>query len=525
MAEAASATVEYLTGNLAFLAGGLAVDDLTGAFVKSVTTSGLATVQLANGTETTVQLDYLDQDAVDGRVALGLEQHAQAHTQPALAQSTYAIYQFNAGLTIEDQNSSVWNALTVDTTAANVTRVNADGVITVGSDRAFFTLAAGTYQIVATIAVDGNFANNNVTNAGVRVTSSDGMTIFDEVPIADYVRGNNLLESESYTAILTINLASDTDIRIRSKVADSQGTANTDLITAAGGRLIITRFGAAAIGGQSSPASASAQGRGVQGLTVFQWSTTVPTLTTAIYSDSLGWGGLGDWQVAIGADPGGGAVLYRAALNASYATDTATWSVSTPVIDQVTEGFNIRYSANGEGEGTDVYDQFTHRFTSIREPGGTWGPWLRIGNERAATLLTTITNSFNTNMTRAVDIDLARFAFLVFRVANADNNGTFHRLQEARIDTDLIGPLQASNGDGENWLNRLELSFTPSGATIIRGYDDLQFTLHGIYGFHIEVHLRRGAAAPELTRTISSLAFNARNGGHSQNVRLEILGE
>ena len=56
MAETASATVEYLTGNLAFLAGGLSVEDLVGAFVKSIDDDGSAVMQRADGTEITVSL-------------------------------------------------------------------------------------------------------------------------------------------------------------------------------------------------------------------------------------------------------------------------------------------------------------------------------------------------------------------------------------------------------------------------------------------------------------------------------------
>ena len=72
MAETASVTVEYLTGNLAFLAGGLSVEDLVGAFVKSVNTTGALVVQLSDGSETTVQLAFLTQDEVDARVQAGV---------------------------------------------------------------------------------------------------------------------------------------------------------------------------------------------------------------------------------------------------------------------------------------------------------------------------------------------------------------------------------------------------------------------------------------------------------------------
>ena len=56
MATPSSANALVLPGNLRFSAGGLPVTDLTGAIVKSITTGGLATVQLADGTEGTVQL-------------------------------------------------------------------------------------------------------------------------------------------------------------------------------------------------------------------------------------------------------------------------------------------------------------------------------------------------------------------------------------------------------------------------------------------------------------------------------------
>ena len=56
MAIAASTNVMHLSGNLVFLAGGVSVDSLTGAFVKSITNAGTVTVQRGDGTEATVQL-------------------------------------------------------------------------------------------------------------------------------------------------------------------------------------------------------------------------------------------------------------------------------------------------------------------------------------------------------------------------------------------------------------------------------------------------------------------------------------
>ena len=56
MAVSAGATSLYLTGDIQFLAGGLSVDALIGAFVKSIDTSGSAVVQMADGTEATVQV-------------------------------------------------------------------------------------------------------------------------------------------------------------------------------------------------------------------------------------------------------------------------------------------------------------------------------------------------------------------------------------------------------------------------------------------------------------------------------------
>ena len=56
MAEAASTNVMHLSGNLVFLAGGVSVESLYGAFVKSITNAGSVTVQRADGSEATVQL-------------------------------------------------------------------------------------------------------------------------------------------------------------------------------------------------------------------------------------------------------------------------------------------------------------------------------------------------------------------------------------------------------------------------------------------------------------------------------------
>ena len=56
MAVTAGTTVMYLTGDIAFLAGGMPTTALIGAFVKSIDTSGSAVVQMADGTEATVQL-------------------------------------------------------------------------------------------------------------------------------------------------------------------------------------------------------------------------------------------------------------------------------------------------------------------------------------------------------------------------------------------------------------------------------------------------------------------------------------
>ena len=56
MATPSNVTAAVIPGNLEFSDGGMAVDWLTGAFVKSITSAGLATVQLADGSEMTVQL-------------------------------------------------------------------------------------------------------------------------------------------------------------------------------------------------------------------------------------------------------------------------------------------------------------------------------------------------------------------------------------------------------------------------------------------------------------------------------------
>ena len=56
MAVPSQATALHLSGNLGFFAGGVAVEFLTGAFVKSISDSGLVTVQNANGVEETGQL-------------------------------------------------------------------------------------------------------------------------------------------------------------------------------------------------------------------------------------------------------------------------------------------------------------------------------------------------------------------------------------------------------------------------------------------------------------------------------------
>ena len=52
MAEPAGGTPALiLTGDMVFVAGGLPVDDLTGAFIKSISTAGVATVQMPDGSE------------------------------------------------------------------------------------------------------------------------------------------------------------------------------------------------------------------------------------------------------------------------------------------------------------------------------------------------------------------------------------------------------------------------------------------------------------------------------------------
>ena len=64
MAVPSTSAALHLSGNLAFFAGGLSVDFLTGVFLKSVTEAGLVTVQDANGVEQTVQLDLVAGTAV-----------------------------------------------------------------------------------------------------------------------------------------------------------------------------------------------------------------------------------------------------------------------------------------------------------------------------------------------------------------------------------------------------------------------------------------------------------------------------
>ena len=56
MAVPSSSVALHLTGNLAFFVGGMPVTALTGAFVKSVTSTGLVTYQDASGVEQTAQL-------------------------------------------------------------------------------------------------------------------------------------------------------------------------------------------------------------------------------------------------------------------------------------------------------------------------------------------------------------------------------------------------------------------------------------------------------------------------------------
>ena len=56
MAVPATTNAAVLPGNLLFSAGGLKVEDLIGAFIKSVTAGGLVTFQNASGVESTVQL-------------------------------------------------------------------------------------------------------------------------------------------------------------------------------------------------------------------------------------------------------------------------------------------------------------------------------------------------------------------------------------------------------------------------------------------------------------------------------------
>ena len=56
MAVPAQATALTLFGNLSFFVGGVAIDSLTGTFVKSVSDTGLVTYQDAAGAEMTAQL-------------------------------------------------------------------------------------------------------------------------------------------------------------------------------------------------------------------------------------------------------------------------------------------------------------------------------------------------------------------------------------------------------------------------------------------------------------------------------------
>ena len=60
MATPSNVTAAVLPGNLEFSDGGMAVDWLTGAFVKSVTDTGLVTLQAADGSE-------MDDSVADGQ--------------------------------------------------------------------------------------------------------------------------------------------------------------------------------------------------------------------------------------------------------------------------------------------------------------------------------------------------------------------------------------------------------------------------------------------------------------------------
>ena len=57
MATPSSVNAAILPGNLQFSDGGMPADFLTGAFIKSISTAGVATVQMPNGSESTVTLN------------------------------------------------------------------------------------------------------------------------------------------------------------------------------------------------------------------------------------------------------------------------------------------------------------------------------------------------------------------------------------------------------------------------------------------------------------------------------------
>ena len=57
MATPSSVNAAILPGNLQFSDGGMPADFLTGAFIKSISTAGVATVQMPDGSESTVTLN------------------------------------------------------------------------------------------------------------------------------------------------------------------------------------------------------------------------------------------------------------------------------------------------------------------------------------------------------------------------------------------------------------------------------------------------------------------------------------